>query len=110
MEELQAINPEERLEMCFGKGKIYYRRIQYDKVGELEVMATKKGKIDPILRTTLLLKHCILGWEGIKFVDGKELEFKPENIRCIPSNALAMILIASNANSEWEKESLDVKN
>ncbi len=101
------ISPDEKLAYKFGSSKVFYRRMSPMEARLLREKHTADGVIDNEAMGREGMATHVVGWEGIKSVDGKDVPFSTDLIEYLPGSVRAALterIINGDHYSEVQKQ------
>lgn len=106
---VSIIRPNEKLKFEFDGTTFFYKRLSAGQRVRILKSIEKKGYVNQDEAFLEMAKHCLVGWEGVKDTNGKEIKFKKDIIEYLPS-LLIQILISKISDTSHEiKKAEDVE-
>jgi hypothetical protein len=99
---LVLVDPEERLSLRLGASTLYYRRLSLGALAAIErsqtiVLPGERGQkprvvLPPAALEDALAGHVLVGWQGVRDAQGREVPFTPDNARRLPAQVRRLLL------------------
>ena len=104
------IDDQERCAYQFGESRIFYRRMSPARAEIIRDTHTKNGitNLDGVRKDGLT--YCVLGWEGVRDVQGREVNFEIEKLAYMPAEIREDLLNRIIAGTKFDDLSDELKN